>query len=136
MPWVVDTCLLIDVAEADPRFGISSAQLLDRLHPDGLVVCPVSYIELSPVFNADEAAQNQFLYNLAVSWQEPWTMADTHEARRAWNNYVANRRAGPTPKRPLADILIGAFAARLDGILTRNANDFRQVFPQLKILIP
>lgn len=24
MPWVVDTCLLIDVAEADPAFGTAS----------------------------------------------------------------------------------------------------------------
>jgi len=36
--WTVDTCLLIDVAEADPRFGIGSAHLLDRLRPDGLVI--------------------------------------------------------------------------------------------------
>ena len=34
MPRVVDTCLLIDVPEADPRFGSRSAQLLDRLRPD------------------------------------------------------------------------------------------------------
>jgi hypothetical protein len=38
MAWAVDTCLLIDVAEADPIFGIGSAQLLDRLRPDGLVI--------------------------------------------------------------------------------------------------
>lgn len=25
MAWVVDTCLLIDVAEADPTFGVASA---------------------------------------------------------------------------------------------------------------
>jgi hypothetical protein len=40
------------------------------------------------------------------------------------------------PKRPLADILIGAFASRCDGILTRNEGDFRQVFPSLVIAAP
>ena len=29
MAWVVDTCLLIDVAEADPTFGVASAKLLE-----------------------------------------------------------------------------------------------------------
>jgi predicted nucleic acid-binding protein len=134
MAWVVDTCLLIDVAEADPRFGVSSAQLFDRLRLDGLVVCPVTYVELAPVFNGDESAQHQFLHNLAVTWSEPWTMTDTREACLSWNRYVANRRAGPVPKRPLADVMIGAFASRFQGILTRNEADFRQVFPQLKIL--
>lgn len=57
MAWVVDTCLLIDVAEADPRFGVLSAQLLDRQRPVGLVICPVSDVELAPVFNAGEALQ-------------------------------------------------------------------------------
>ena len=33
MAWVVDTCLLIDVAEADPAFGIGSAKLLDTNAP-------------------------------------------------------------------------------------------------------
>ena len=136
MAWVVDTCLLIDVAEADPRFGVPSAQLLDRQRPAGLVICPVSDVELAPVFNADEALQQQFLQNLAVSGQEPWTPADTRAARLAWHQYVNRRRAGPVPKRPLADILIGAFALRHQGILTRNATDFRQCFPALKIIVP
>jgi len=136
MAWVADTCLLIDVAEADPQFGVASAQLFDRLRSDGLVICPVSYIELAPLFNADEDAQRHFLHNLAATWWEPWTLADTREAYAGWNRYVASRRSGRMPKRPLADILIGAFAMRFQGILTRNESDFRQVFPALKILTP
>ena len=60
MAWVVDTCLLIDVAEADPAFGIASAQLLDAKRADGLTICPVTYVELAPVFNGDQTAQNEF----------------------------------------------------------------------------
>ena len=42
MAWVVDTCLLIDVAEADPSFGVLSAKLLNSKRPDGITLCPVT----------------------------------------------------------------------------------------------
>src|ERR1035441_7988720 len=136
MAWVVDTCLLIDVAEADPTFGVASAKLLDLKRTDGLTICLVTYVELAPVFNGDQAAQNEFLFNLGLSWPEAWTQSDTEEAHHAWHRYVAGRRTARVPKRPLADILIGALASRCDGILTRNASDFRTVFPKLVIAAP
>jgi hypothetical protein len=46
MAWVVDTCLLIDVAEADPTFGAASARLLDLKRAEGLTICPVSSLLL------------------------------------------------------------------------------------------
>jgi predicted nucleic acid-binding protein len=136
MAWVVDTCLLIDVAEADPSFGTASARLIDSKRPDGLTVCPVSYVELAPVFSGDARAQNEFLFNLGVSWPEAWTLADTAAAHEAWHRYVRAKRAGQVPKRPVADVLIGAFASRFDGILTRNEADFSRVFPNLATLAP
>ena len=136
MAWVVDTCLLIDVAEADPTFGVASAKLHDAKRSVGLVVCPITYIEMAPVFNGDATAQNEFLLNLGVNWPETWTQADTEAAHRAWYHYVTARRATRITKRPLADILIGAFAARFDGILTRNEGDFRATFPALNIAAP
>lgn len=93
MAWVVDTCLVIDVAEADPAFGVASAKLLDNKRADGLTICPVTYVELAPVFNGDQTAQNEFLFNLGVTWPEAWTQADTEEAHRAWHRYVTARRA-------------------------------------------
>jgi predicted nucleic acid-binding protein len=136
MPWVVDTCLLIDVAEADPAYGVASAQLLERNRWEGLTICPVTYVEFAPVFNGDQSAQNEFLFNLGVNWLESWSRLDTEEAHRAWHRYVAIRRATRAVKRPIADILIGAFAARFDGILTRNDADFVKVFPTLVIRVP
>ncbi|MCU0785308.1 MAG: type II toxin-antitoxin system VapC family toxin [Verrucomicrobia bacterium] len=136
MAWVVDTCLLIDVAEADPTFGVVSAKLLDSKRADGLTICPATYIELAPVFNGDQTAQNEFLFNLGVTWLEGWTQPDTEEAHRAWHRYVTARRTAKVPKRPLADVLIGAFASRFDGILTRNESDFRSAFPRLNIAAP
>jgi len=88
------------------------------------------------VFNGDQAAQKEFLFNLGLNWPEAWTESDTEEANRAWHRYVAVRRTAKVPKRPLADILIGAFASRCSGILTRNESDFRTVFPKLVIAAP
>jgi predicted nucleic acid-binding protein len=136
MPWVVDTCLLIDVAEADPAFGAASAALLDAKRPEGLTICPVTYAELAPVFDGDVAAQNEFLSNLGVAWSENWTLADTISAHAAWHRYVVGKRAGKIPKRPVADVLIGAFAGLRDGLLTRNESDFKAVFPALPLLVP
>jgi predicted nucleic acid-binding protein len=136
MPWVVDTCLLIDVAEADPAFGTASAALLDAKRPEGLTISPVTYAELAPVFDGDAAAQNEFLANLGVTWAEDWTLTDTLAAHSAWHRYVAGKRAGKIPKRPVADVLIGAFASLRDGLLTRNEPDFRVVFPALKLNKP
>jgi hypothetical protein len=120
----------------DPAFGVASAKLLDAKHPEGIELCPVTYVELAPVFNGDLPAQNEFLFNLGVTWPEAWTQADTEEAHRAWHRYVAARRATRILKRPLADILIGAFALRFDGILTRNEGDFRPLFPSLPMVVP
>jgi len=38
MAWVVDTCVLIDVLEDDPEFGLVSAEALDAHLDEGLHV--------------------------------------------------------------------------------------------------
>ena len=136
MPWVIDTCLLIDIADADPQFATASATLLDAKRPEGLVISPITYAELAPVFDGDAARQELFLYHLQVSWSEAWTRTETLAAHAAWHRYVQSRRLQRIPKRPMADILIGAFAERFDGLLTRNESDFRSVFQTLPILVP
>lgn len=133
MAWVVDTCLLIDIAEADRTFGESSALLLDSKAGDGLVIGPITYIELSPVFEGDVNQQNEFLSGIGVQWQQGWTWEDAKSSHAAWWAYVKRRRLGNSPKRPIADILIGAFALRFQGLLTRNARDF-SVFDKLKVV--
>jgi predicted nucleic acid-binding protein len=134
--WAVDTSLLIDVAENDPQFGEKSARLLDRRRPEGLLVAPVSYVELAPLFNGVETAQNEFLESIGVHWTHAWTWPDTMAAHRAWHQYILRRRRGRISKRPIADVLIGAFASRFNGLLTRNAKDFRALFPELRLEEP
>jgi len=136
MAWTVDTCLLLDLALDDPKFFSASARLLDEKQPEGLVVCPISVVEMSPVFAGQITAIEEFLQRLNIPWSEAWTLADTQAAFTVWNRYVARKRQGNLPKRPIADVLIGAFAARFQGLLTRNISDFRQLFPDLKMIAP
>jgi len=136
MPWVVDTCLLIDVLDDDPAFGRDSARLIDDKAPEGLVVCPVSFVELAPAFLGDRHRQEYFLRQINVDFGVDWTWLDTENAFAAWHRYTAGKRAGKLPKRPIADVQIGAFAVRFQGLLTRNRGHFTAVFPDLPILSP
>jgi predicted nucleic acid-binding protein len=136
MNWVADTCVVIDVLEDDPEFGQASAQLLDRLAPEGLVLCPISYIELAPAFLGDMRRQNEFLDSIGIGYALPWSWEDTQHAHKAWERHVNLRRQRKALRRPVADMLIGAFAVGRRGLLTRNAADFRPVFPTLRIVEP
>jgi predicted nucleic acid-binding protein len=136
MPWVVDTCLVIDVLDDDPEFGRASARLLDGQAPHGLVLCPVSFVELAPAFLGDAARQRDFLEHVGIDASAPWGWSDTQAAHQAWSRYVGLRRARQTPRRPVADVLIGAFAMNRDGLLTRNPADFAAVYPSLAIVGP
>lgn len=134
--WIVDTCVILDVFEADPQFGRSSAKLLQALLPQGLAVSPVTMVELSAAFEGEIDVQKQFLGQAGISYAESWTAADTETAHRAWHDYVKARRTHRIPRRPVADLLIGGFAVNRTGLVTRNRNDFTRWFPGLKIKEP
>ena len=134
--WVVDTCVVLDVFENDPKFGKDSAALLEKLLPEGLAVSPVTMVELSAAFDGDIAEQKRFLEGAGISHAEPWTAADVDASHKAWNAYVRGRRKDKAPKRPVADTLIGGFATNRQGLLTRNPPDFRRWFPKLVIREP
>ena len=93
-------------------------------------------IELAAAFRGDLLEQKRFLQAAGISDLENWTFADTQLAHRAWNDYVLTRRGQKIAKRPIADILIGSFAANRRGLVTRNAADFRRWFPKMRIREP
>jgi hypothetical protein len=80
MAWVVDTCILLDVGLDDPAFGKASEALLQDKVGDGLVVCPVTFVELAPAFSGDLGALRRFLCALAVDHAELWQEHDTEKA--------------------------------------------------------
>lgn len=138
MAWVVDTCLLLDVGLDDPDFGAKSEALLKINSLDGLTISPVTFVELAPAFGGEIGSLRKFLAALDVDFDESWQAVDTEHAARAWARHILDRRTAVRrhPKRPVADILIGAFALRFDGLLTRNTADFRRLYPKLRLVSP
>lgn len=134
--WIVDTCVVLDVLENDPQYGRSSAEFLQAKLPEGLAISPVSMVELSPAFDGDLPEQKRFLDLAGIRCDVDWTAKDTETANQAWNVYVQAKRSKKTPKRPIADLLIGAFASRWHGLITRNPSDFRPWFPHLRLQCP
>lgn len=136
MAWVADSCILLDIALRDPEFGLPSALLLERLRADGLVVCPVSLIEIAPQFGGELGNVTAFLNVLGAAAGAGWLETDTANAAAGWLRYLRQKRVGSVAKRPIADILIGGFACRFQGLVTRNPKHFLPFFPGLCIRQP
>jgi predicted nucleic acid-binding protein len=136
MAWVVDTCLLLDIGLDDPEFAEGSENLVLQLSSFGVVISPVTFVELAPAFGGNMEALKKFLVGLGIDFEEIWDVSDTENAATAWANHILKRRAGGGLKRPVADVLIGSFALRFEGLLTRNAKDFRNLFPNLSVVEP
>lgn len=123
----MDTSVLLDVRMNDAAFGLASAQCLAAHLANGLVISPMTYVELAPAFNGDARLQEEFLEQNGVEWLEPWTHADTEGAHRLWADHVKRKRSGHGEKRPVADVFIEAFAKRFQGLITRNPKHFTTV---------
>jgi predicted nucleic acid-binding protein len=136
MKWVVDTCIVIDVWENDPSFGLRSATMLEAKLAEGLCICPVTFVELAPAFEGNGHEQESFLRQAGIGFRDDWKTADTKAAHLAWHFHISARRSGIFPKSPIADVLIGAYASNRRGLITRNPADFRRYFPDMEILEP
>lgn len=100
------------------------------------MICPVSMIELSPAFDGNLLRQKEFLRLCGVSYDQDFDAADAVCAHSAWDRYIQKKRLLKVPKRPVADLMIGAFACRFDGLITRNQKDFKPWFPDLQLIAP
>lgn len=133
---VVDTCVLIDIADDDPSFGHFSARCLAHHIDDDLVISPVSYVELAPLFDGAARKLDEFLGGVGVRHDELFELPDRAVAFAAWARHISAKQAGKVSKRPVADVLIGALATRAGGIITRNRADFIALYPGLRIVDP
>lgn len=134
MAWVVDTCVLLDIRLGDPNFVQTSVECLSRYSEEGLVLAPISYIELAPQFRGDRKTQDAFLNEYDVEAFAAWNDADTFSAHTLWATFTERRKVQSLSRRPVADVLIAAFAARFQGLITRNMEDFRKVAPNLPLV--
>lgn len=133
---VVDTCVLIDIADDDPEFGAASAACLAERLEQGLTLSPVSYVELAPVFDGSRRLLDEFLAGAGVVAGNGFEQPDRDAAFSAWSRHIRERRARRSARRPVADVFIGALAMRHDGLITRNGGDFTSLFPKISIIDP
>ena len=136
MTWVVDTCVIIDVLRGDETFSIKSSMALQAKLDDVLTIAPLTYVELAPEFNGDVEAQNAFLDGMWIQRHFGGSEETVLAAHKAWHEHVLRKRKGEVRKRPIADIMIGAYAMQKGGIITRNEADFRSLYPNLTIFNP
>lgn len=136
MKWVVDTCVIIDILAGDVVFARPSALACDAKREAGLIIAPITYIELAPSFNGNIGDQNAFLDELGVICDFGCGKDIVLTAHSAWYKHILRKRRDATPKRPVADIVIGAMAMQHAGLITRNESDFRTLYPDLRIFNP
>ena len=136
MTWVVDTCILIDVLKADPVFAKSSSAALQSKMDDVLIIAPITYVELAPAFRGNVEAQNEFLNALWIRYDFEGNREAVLAAHKSWYEHVLRKRSGIEERRPIADVMIGAYALSKGGLITRNESDFRTLFPTLEIFNP
>ena len=134
--WVVDTCVIIDILSGDGEYSVKSADAIDMKRDDGLVIAPITYVELAPSFGGDSNSQDSTLSELGIEIDFGGNRDAVLTAYRAWYDHVQRKRAGQVAKRPIADIMIGAYAMQKGGLITRNEAEFRSLFPSLTIFNP
>jgi predicted nucleic acid-binding protein len=134
--WVVDTCVIIDVLSGDGVFSTKSADAIDSKRAEGLVVAPITYVELAPSFLGDVVKQDMVLSGLGIEFDFVGNKRAVIAAHKAWYEHVLRKRLGELAKRPIADVLIGAYAMQKGGLITRNEADFKALYPNLTIFNP
>ncbi len=129
----VDSNVLIDVLEPDPRFGPASGRALrEAIQLGGLVACEVVWAEVRARFD-DAAAVRDALRQLTVGYS-PMREEEALDAGAMMSDY---RRRGGTRGRVVADFLIGAHArGSADLLLTRDRGFYRAYFADLDVVDP
>jgi len=134
--WVVDTCVLLDLACNDKTFADCASRAIQEKLDDALTIAPITYVELAPQFLGDVGRQDEFLHSLWIECDFGGGKDAVLSAHKAWYEHVRRKRAGEVRKRPIADVLIGAYAMQKGGLITRNEDDFRSLYPTLNIFNP
>ena len=134
--WVVDTCIIIDITSGDGEFSTKSADAIDAKRAEGLVVAPITYVELAPSFRGDIAKQDSVLSGMGIEFDFAGNRQAVLAAHKAWYEHALRKRLGEAVKRPIADVLIGAYAVEKGGLITRNEADFKTLYPNLTISNP
>ncbi|MDP2811379.1 MAG: type II toxin-antitoxin system VapC family toxin [Rhodocyclaceae bacterium] len=130
---LVDTNILLDIAEDDPLWGDRSLRHLESAAKrDEVAINPVIYAEFSVGYERIEEVEAVLR---AISLQVlPLPREALFLAGKAFRNY---RQRGGTKVGVLPDFFIGAHAAVSNmPLLTRDASRYRSYFPALTLIAP
>ncbi len=132
-PVLVDSNVIIDIAEADPTWRPwSAAKLAELADNTVLVINPIIYAEISVGYRSPE--ELEAVIGTDVFRREPLPWDAAFLAGRCFQIY---RRRGGARRSPLPDFFIGAHAAVMGyGILTRDAARYRSYFPTVPLIAP
>ena len=99
MAWVVDTCLLLDVAVDDPKFFPATARLLDAKTSRWFAgLSRFRVVEIAPVFAGQMAAVTEFLERLNDTPAELWAHTDTQTAFMKPGTIICRRQTARTDR--------------------------------------
>jgi predicted nucleic acid-binding protein len=132
-PVLVDSNIILDVAQNDPRWADWSSAALERAANEAsLVINPLVYAEVSMGYERIE--QLEAILPHEVFRREPLPYEAGFLAGKCFLRY---RKVGGTRTAPLPDFYIGAHAAVAGyRLLTRDAARFRSNFPKLTLIAP
>jgi predicted nucleic acid-binding protein len=130
---LVDSCVLLDIATADPAWGDwSEAALAEAQDAGRVVINPLIYAEVSVGYASLE--QLDAVLPAVDFEREPLPFEAGFLAGKAFLQY---RRLGGERRSPLPDFYIGAHAAiRSYRLLTRDVSRYRTYFPTVALLSP
>lgn len=130
---LIDSCVLIDIVERDPRWGPwSDRHLRDAMLGDRGLVDPVVLAELHGRPRTEGA-----LARVLASYEIQIISLEPSVAERAGLAFRLYRDRRGVHRAILADFLIGAHAAtRGIALLTRDRARFAGYFPELVLITP
>lgn len=130
---LVDTCVLLDVLSADPRWYEWSATGLAAAWDSGpVIINPIIYAEVCAGYDRIEDVDAALPPHAFV--REPLPYQAGFLASRAFLDY---RQRGGTKVAPMPDFYIGAHAAvGRYRLLTRDTRRFRTYFPSVRLVTP
>jgi len=129
----VDTNVLVDILEPDPRYGARSGNALTRCQADGLIVaCDVVWADAT-IYGEKQGELLAALETLGIEYSE----VDQEAALEAARHWHAYRSRGGSRQRIAADFIVGAHAlVRCERLLTRDRGFYRDGFADLTVLDP